>query len=49
MGSGTVAKCCVLLNRSYIGSEISEEYCKIIDERIRIANESLYQYYEESV
>lgn len=35
MGAGTVAKCCKLLNRNWIGSEVSEEYCKIIEERIK--------------
>jgi site-specific DNA-methyltransferase (adenine-specific) len=35
MGSGTVAKMCVQTNRNYIGSEISEEYCKIIETRIK--------------
>ncbi len=34
MGSGTTAKMCVLLKRNYIGSEISKEYCDIIEERI---------------
>jgi site-specific DNA-methyltransferase (adenine-specific)/modification methylase len=34
MGSGTVGKVCKSLNRNYIGSEISEEYCKIAEERI---------------
>ena len=33
-GSGTVAKCCKLLKRNWIGSEISNEYCKIIEERL---------------
>jgi len=41
MGSGTVAKCCELLNRNYIGSEISKEYCKIAEERI-IENFSIF-------
>ena len=36
MGSGTTAKMAILNNRKYIGSEISEEYCKIIEERIKI-------------
>jgi len=27
MGSGTVAKCCIDLNRNWIGSEISKKYC----------------------
>jgi site-specific DNA-methyltransferase (adenine-specific) len=34
MGSGTVAKCCILYNRKYIGSEISKEYCDLIEKRI---------------
>ena len=34
MGSGTTAKIALLNNRSYIGFELSEEYCKIANERI---------------
>ena len=34
MGSGTTAKMAVLNKRNWIGSEISEEYCKIIERRI---------------
>ena len=34
MGSGTTAKMAILNNRKYIGSEISGEYCKIIETRI---------------
>ena len=34
MGSGTTAKMAMTLNRHYIGSEISEEYCNIIDKRL---------------
>lgn len=34
MGSGTTAKMSILNNRNYIGFEISEEYCKIAEERI---------------
>lgn len=34
MGSGTTAKMALLNNRNYIGSEISEEYCKIIEQRL---------------
>lgn len=42
MGSGTVAKCCELLNRKWIGSEICKEYCGIAKERIRgVRNDSL--------
>lgn len=33
MGSGTTAKMAILNKRNWIGSEISEEYCKIIDIR----------------
>ena len=35
MGSGTTAKMAILNNRNWIGSEISEEYCKIIEERLK--------------
>lgn len=35
MGSGTTAKCAKLLKRNYIGFEISEEYCKIAEERLQ--------------
>ncbi|MCM1218235.1 MAG: site-specific DNA-methyltransferase [Lachnospiraceae bacterium] len=34
MGSGTTAKACLITNRQYIGSEISEEYYKVILERL---------------
>lgn len=34
MGSGTTAKMCILNNRNYIGSELSEEYCKIQEIRL---------------
>ena len=34
MGSGTTAKMAILNNRDYIGSEISLEYCNIINERL---------------
>lgn len=39
MGSGTTAKMCILNNRNWIGSEISSEYCEIIEERIKKARE----------
>lgn len=35
MGSGTTAKMAIFNNRKYIGSEISEDYCKIIETRIK--------------
>ena len=34
MGSGTTAVACINTNRNYIGFELSEEYCKIAEERI---------------
>jgi len=34
MGSATTAKMAKLLNRNYIGSEISEDYMRIIEERL---------------
>lgn len=34
MGSGTTAKMAKFLNRNYIGSEISSEYCEIIKNRL---------------
>ena len=41
IGSGTVAKMCILMNRDYIGSEISQEYVDICNERINITLNSL--------
>lgn len=35
MGSGTTAKVAKDLNRTFIGSEISKEYCEIAEERLR--------------
>lgn len=35
IGSGTVAKMAYINNRNYIGSEISEKYCKIIEDRLK--------------
>jgi len=34
MGSGTTAKAAKVSNRNYIGSEISKEYCNIIEQRL---------------
>jgi site-specific DNA-methyltransferase (adenine-specific) len=34
MGTGTTAKASILLNRNYVGSEISKEYCNIADKRL---------------
>jgi site-specific DNA-methyltransferase (adenine-specific) len=41
IGSGTVAKMCILLGRNYIGSEISQEYVDICNERIEITTKTL--------
>ena len=41
MGSGTTAKMAILEERNFIGSEMSEEYCKIIEERINIGYREL--------
>jgi len=35
MGAGTTAKVALRAERNYIGSEISEEYCRIAENRIR--------------
>ena len=35
MGSGTTALACTKENRKFIGSEISEEYCKIAEKRLK--------------
>ena len=37
MGSGTTAKMSILNNRNWIGSEISSEYCDMIEQRIKKA------------
>ena len=34
MGSGTTAKVAQILNRRWIGTELSEDYCKIIKDRL---------------
>ena len=35
MGSGTTAKAAHLLNRKWVGSEISDEYTRIAEDRLR--------------
>lgn len=39
MGSGTTAKMAIINGRNWIGSEISTEYCQIIQERIKNTNQ----------
>lgn len=41
MGTGTTANACVIENRSYLGSEISEEQCKYAEERIKETHNKL--------
>ena len=41
MGSGTTAKIATLLNRKWIGSEISKEYVKIIEKRLKYVTQNL--------
>lgn len=36
MGSGTTAKVAKILNRNYIGFEISKEYCEIAEKRLQL-------------
>lgn len=42
MGSGTTAKIAKQLKRDYIGSEISEEYCKIAEARLNATTPPLF-------
>lgn len=41
IGSGTTAVACKKLNRNFIGIEISDEYCKIAEQRLRETNTPL--------
>ncbi len=43
MGSGTTAKMSLLTNRNYIGSEISNEYCDIIEKRMNMYKNNLFK------
>jgi site-specific DNA-methyltransferase (adenine-specific) len=42
MGSGTTAKISIVNKRNYIGSEMSEEYCEIIKERLNKQQKELF-------
>jgi len=42
MGSGTTGVVCKKLNRNFIGIELSEEYCKIAEARIKSISNSLF-------
>lgn len=41
LGSGTTAKMCIKNNRNWIGSEISREYCEIIQSRLHNGVETI--------
>ena len=43
MGSGTVAKMSTLLQRNWIGSEVSQEYCLIAQQRLEEAKHQCYE------
>ena len=45
MGSGTTAKVSIELNRNFVGSEISEEYCEVANKRIN-QNENTRKFFE---
>ena len=42
IGGGTTAIACSMLNRNYIGCEISKEYCDIAERRIRDVSNNLF-------
>lgn len=42
MGSGTTAKVAMSTNRNWIGSEISQEYCEIIEKRLQPLRHNLF-------
>lgn len=42
LGSGTTAIACKMLKRNYVGCEISPEYCKIAEERIKSISNTLF-------
>lgn len=42
MGSGTTGKMAQILKRKWIGSDVSEEYCKIAEERINSISNTLF-------
>lgn len=42
MGLGTTAMSAKMLKRNYIGSEISEEYCKIAEDRVKSISNTLF-------
>ena len=42
MGSGTTAIATITSERNYIGFEISEDYCKLAEDRIEKINNSIF-------
>ena len=41
LGSGTTAKAAISLNRNWIGSEISSQYCALSKKRIKLVQKKL--------
>ena len=41
LGSGTTAKAAIALDRNWIGSEISSQYCTLAKRRIRLVQKKL--------
>lgn len=46
MGSGTVAKMCILTNRNYVGSEISQKYTELAEKRIKPYKDQMHLFNE---
>lgn len=42
LGGGSTAIACKMLKRNYIGCEISPEYCKIAEDRIKTISNTLF-------
>lgn len=48
LGSGTTAVACKQLNRNFIGIELSPDYCKIAEERIKAVPRRLTEFVNDS-
>jgi site-specific DNA-methyltransferase (adenine-specific) len=49
LGSGTTAVACMQLNRNFIGIDISPEYCKIAEQRLKAVPEKLMNFNEAKI